>query len=272
MTCAPRMRFATSMVLIAASTLLRNEDVRADVRFVDGFGIGFADGDCYRRSDGAPFSLERGVTIRFNETSGGGGTSGGLVDGDVTIATISLTFSATITPGGPGVHQLDMSVNGDARFLEVASYAGTIACGVLMDSHPTIRITDPTGEGVYFTARATHDCGSVTSLQRRSDGVWFASGSVLPPGEYYVPMCLLAMYASDKHPVDALAGTFHAEFGPAPLCACDFNGDRLLNSVDFFEYVTAFFQGDPAADFDRVGGVNSQDFFDFLRCFFTECL
>lgn len=38
-----------------------------------------------------------------------------------------------------------------------------------------------------------------------------------------------------------------------PPCPCDFNGSGVLNSQDFFDYLTAFFQNDPAADFNRNG-------------------
>jgi hypothetical protein len=55
----------------------------------------------------------------------------------------------------------------------------------------------------------------------------------------------------------------------APSCPCDFNRDAMLNSQDFFDFLTAFFALDPTADFNMSGVVNSQDFFDFLTCFFT---
>jgi hypothetical protein len=56
-----------------------------------------------------------------------------------------------------------------------------------------------------------------------------------------------------------------------PPCAADFNGDHVLNSSDFFEFVNAFFNGDAAADFNHDMTVNSQDFFDYLTAFFAGC-
>ena len=53
------------------------------------------------------------------------------------------------------------------------------------------------------------------------------------------------------------------------FCACDWNQDNVVNSQDFFDFLTAFFTG--TADFNTDGLTNSQDFFDFLVCFFSGC-
>jgi uncharacterized membrane protein len=54
-------------------------------------------------------------------------------------------------------------------------------------------------------------------------------------------------------------------------CTADFNSDFLVNSQDFFDFVTAFFAGDAAADFDQSGTVDSADFFAFLGAFLNSC-
>ncbi len=51
----------------------------------------------------------------------------------------------------------------------------------------------------------------------------------------------------------------------------DINGDGVINSQDFFDYLVVFFANSPSADFNSDGTVNSQDFFDFLVCFFGTC-
>ncbi|MGE3108596.1 MAG: M14 family zinc carboxypeptidase [Phycisphaerales bacterium] len=52
-------------------------------------------------------------------------------------------------------------------------------------------------------------------------------------------------------------------------CPADVNGDMMVNSQDFFDFLGAFFADD--ADFNHDGMTNSQDFFDFITAFFTPC-
>ncbi len=53
----------------------------------------------------------------------------------------------------------------------------------------------------------------------------------------------------------------------SPPCPCDWNHDAHVDSPDFFDFLTSFFNGN--ADFNHDGVTNSQDFFDFLSCFFA---
>jgi hypothetical protein len=54
-------------------------------------------------------------------------------------------------------------------------------------------------------------------------------------------------------------------------CPADFNVDDVVNSQDFFDFLTAFFEGLDSADFNADDIVNSQDFFDFVSAFFAGC-
>jgi hypothetical protein len=55
------------------------------------------------------------------------------------------------------------------------------------------------------------------------------------------------------------------------VCAFDFTADGLITSQDFFDFLTAFFASDPAADMDGSGTVDSADFFVYLEGFFQGC-
>jgi hypothetical protein len=56
--------------------------------------------------------------------------------------------------------------------------------------------------------------------------------------------------------------------GSAP-CRAEWNADDVVNSQDFFDFLTSFFGGQADFNFDAV--TNSQDFFDYLTVFFAGC-
>jgi glycosylphosphatidylinositol phospholipase D len=56
---------------------------------------------------------------------------------------------------------------------------------------------------------------------------------------------------------------------PAP-CVPDFNMSGGLEVQDIFDYLNAWFAGDPRADFNG-GGLAVQDIFDFLNAWFAGC-
>lgn len=57
---------------------------------------------------------------------------------------------------------------------------------------------------------------------------------------------------------------------PKASRSCDFNGVGGVSIQDLFDFLAAYFAGDPAADFNQVNGVTVQDLFDFLACFFSN--
>jgi len=52
-------------------------------------------------------------------------------------------------------------------------------------------------------------------------------------------------------------------------CRGDWNNDGAVNSVDFYNFIGNFLDGD--ADMNRDGGTNTEDFLDFMAAFFEDC-
>jgi hypothetical protein len=58
---------------------------------------------------------------------------------------------------------------------------------------------------------------------------------------------------------------------PVPGCPADFNNVFDLSVQDIFDFLAAYFGGDPHADFNASGAIGVQDIFDFLAAYFAGC-
>lgn len=105
----------------------------------------------------------------------------------------------------------------------------------------------------------TIDVTSTTfTIQRATDLARYFSGS----------MDEIALYDRLLTPDEVLAHYNALKLSPF-ICRANVNGDCDLNSQDFFDFLTLFF--DNNADYNEDGSTNSQDFFDFLSAFFAGC-
>jgi hypothetical protein len=54
-------------------------------------------------------------------------------------------------------------------------------------------------------------------------------------------------------------------------CPADFNHSGAASVQDIFDFLSAYFSGNPAADVNASGAVSVQDIFDFLAAYFAGC-
>jgi hypothetical protein len=138
-----------------------------------------------------------------------------------------------------------------------------------------IQIADASGFFGQFLAigPSTHEVDDFSQLRSRlSDtnidnlsggGLPFAAGNWTGGFQWNLTVPVGASQAVHA----AFSVNMNADAG----CASDVNADGLVNSQDYFDFLTSFFAADPAADFNEDGAINSQDYFDFLTAFFGGC-
>ncbi len=106
---------------------------------------------------------------------------------------------------------------------------------------------------VEFTPGFAPGCINIQFLSTPLRSGQFSSTTLPPPPDDHQS---IVVYTSDQ-----------VRFAISP--PSDYNRDGVLNSQDFFEFLSAFFN--EKADFNGDGQTNSQDFFDFLADFFEGC-
>jgi hypothetical protein len=66
------------------------------------------------------------------------------------------------------------------------------------------------------------------------------------------------------------SGIYWGVLWKRPLCRADFNYSGRLEVQDLFDFLGAWFAGDPRADFNGRG-LHQQDIFDYLAAWFAGC-
>ncbi|MCL4742390.1 MAG: hypothetical protein KJZ54_09325 [Phycisphaerales bacterium] len=80
---------------------------------------------------------------------------------------------------------------------------------------------------------------------------------------------VVSFAAADAHAaIDRIAVD---TFARADACAADFNGDTVVNTLDFVAFLNAFVAQDGTADFNGDTVVNTLDFVAFLNAFVAGC-
>jgi hypothetical protein len=173
------------------------------------------------------------------------------------------------------------------RWTTAGTFVSTFASGVVFPQQ-VVRLSDgsvltvssiasPGVEGVYhFNADGSLRLFIDTEPLKGAFGEHVPRGAfLLDSGDYLISTSLGVFKALGSGPPfvfqQMLGGVDGQYIGvvPGPACACDWNEDAMLNSQDYFDFLTDFFTG--AADLNQDGLTNSQDYFDFLICFFSGC-
>ncbi|MCC6322776.1 MAG: hypothetical protein IT438_15220 [Phycisphaerales bacterium] len=141
----------------------------------------------------------------------------------------------------------------------IVTYKQT-STGSTADTVRAIRV-DGSGAQVW-NAGAPVDVSTVASTKGRFPLASLADGSV-------------ALVWSDSR---TDAGDIYAQkinhdgsLGGSVLCPGDFNRSGGVSVQDIFDFLAAYFSGDPCADVNKSGAVSVQDIFDFLSAYFAPC-
>jgi hypothetical protein len=105
--------------------------------------------------------------------------------------------------------------------------------------------------------------------------VWTQRAIAGPRARYFPAMAYDAvrggMLLFGGYTSGATVGGTNGETWSLSRCAADFNGDGSAAIQDIFDYLNAWFAGDPRTDFNRNGIIEVQDIFDFLDAWFVGC-
>jgi hypothetical protein len=128
------------------------------------------------------------------------------------------------------------------------------------------------GSTLILTAAATGN--SIPCLQWRKNGNPLLNGGRIS-GATSGTLAIANAQASDAGSYDLVAsntcGTLPSSATAVTICPADFNCDNTLSVQDIFDFLAAWFAGNPRANFNTVGGLTVQDIFDFLSAWFAGC-
>ncbi len=155
----------------------------------------------------------------------------------------------------------------------------------MIDLHPTLAATDATAS-VATSISGPWQAGDVTIGDVHHASIWNATAATWEDislalgdgwGNTYARGIWrdgAALYVAGSA-VSVQTGREIAVLWRKPICCpADFDcsgGPTPVSVSDIFDFIGAWFTGDPRADVNHMNGINVQDIFDFLAAWFAGC-
>ncbi len=151
-------------------------------------------------------------------------------------------------------------------FYRGAYFFGDVVSGKLRTVDPATGVATDFGTG--FT--------SVVDLDVTPDGrllVLMRAATTIASVDYTLGACCTAGSCTTTTSA-ACASDFRgvgSSCSPATCCMANFDHDDSISVLDIFAYLSAWFAGQPAAEFNGVPGLSIDDIFAFLAAWFAGC-
>lgn len=170
---------------------------------------------------------------------------------------------------------------------------GTPACDLALTQQPASAAACPNGSAMFSVAAAGTGPFMYQWQVQTAPGVWQTMGNdpgPLPCGggafSYAAPInspsvsigirpCPGDPTQPQRFQVRALVtsgcGGLTSSEATYTICPADFNCSGGVSVQDIFDFLAAYFAGQPSADFNGSGTISVQDIFDFLGAYFAGC-
>lgn len=145
----------------------------------------------------------------------------------------------------------------------------------VVTAHPASQ-TVPGGQTATFTVEST---GAINRTYQ-----WRRNGAIVSNGGRFSGATSPTLTIADVGPADVASydvvistvgcgsvTSMAATLTLGAACPSDFNQSGSTTVQDIFDFLSAYFVGDPRADINGAGGVTVQDIFDFLSYYFLGC-